>query len=535
MWRLYFNILVLSISQLTFAQDVFLPDANSSHYFEKLHVKHQLDLHADVRPFNIIQFLDSLQLEALTVGEKNQLEWAAGKYQGKKPVLFNAGLLRLLDKNIEGNYINVLPVLNFDFGKNQGQRHYINTRGAEVLGHLSNKVGVYTFIRENQYFFPDYLGTHMAYYNNTIPKQGRYRVFKEDGYDLSESEAYITYSPLRHVQFKFGKYKNFIGNGYRSMLLSENANSYLNIGMRLQFWKIDYQMLLTEMQDYPNYLPSSQMIRRKHSTFHYFSSRITKNITIGFFESVVYDRGDSATNSHFDLNYLNPFVMLRSTEYYIGSPDNALIGVNLYWNIAKKYQVYFQGLLDEFNVDHLIKDNQGWWANKYATQIGGKAYDLFGVEDLDLQLERNFARPFTYSYITTAESYSHASQPLAHPLGANFVENILLIKYRPTKKSFLQLQYMKYSKGFDEIGGVAFGGDIMRNYYDRGRGNDFGHETLQGSLTVVNYISLLYSYEMILGLNIDLSMMYRQDNFTNSYALTRLGLRYNLSYRHFDY
>ncbi len=182
-------------------------------------------------------------------------------------------MLRLLDKNIEGNYINVLPVLNFDFGKNQGQRHYINTRGAEVLGHLSNKVGVYTFIRENQYFFPDYLGTHMAYYNNTIPKQGRYRVFKEDGYDLSESEAYITYSPLRHVQFKFGKYKNFIGNGYRSMLLSENANSYLNIGMRLQFWKIDYQMLLTEMQDYPNYLPSSQMLRRKHSTFHYFSSK----------------------------------------------------------------------------------------------------------------------------------------------------------------------------------------------------------------------------------------------------------------------
>ena len=94
---------------------------------------------------------------------------------------------------------------------------------------------------------------------------------------------------------------------------------------------------------------------------------------------------------------------------------------------------------------------------------------------------------------------------------------------------------MNNSKGYDEDGGVSSGGDIMISYYDRGRGNDFGHETLQGSLTVVNYVSLLYSYEMILGLNIDISMMYRQDNSANSYALTRLGLRYNLSYRHFDY
>ena len=53
-------------------------------------------------------------------------------------------------------------------------------------------------------------------------------------------------------------------------------------------------------------------------------------------------------------------------------------------------------------------------------QLGAKYIDAFGIKNLDLQLEYNRVRPFTYSHRDSVANYTHYNQPLAHPLGANF-------------------------------------------------------------------------------------------------------------------
>ena len=76
-------------------------------------------------------------------------------------------------------------------------------------------------------------------------------------------------------------------------------------------------------------------------------------------------------------------------------------------------------MLDEFTAKEMFANN-GYWANKYGIQLGGKYFDAFGVRNLDLQAELNMVRPYTYSHYDSTSNYTHYNQPLAHPLGADF-------------------------------------------------------------------------------------------------------------------
>ena len=107
-----------------------------------------------------------------------------------------------------------------------------------------------------------------------------------------------------------------------------------------------------------------------------------------------------------------------------GSPDNALLGSNIRWKLNSRNTVYAQLMLDEFLLAE-VRAGNGWWANKQAFQLGYKSSNLF-VKQLNLQTEFNFVRPFTYSHRSNSQNYSNANQPLAHPLGSDFVESVSL-------------------------------------------------------------------------------------------------------------
>src|SRR5262249_22762278 len=134
-------------------------------------------------------------------------------------------------------------------------------------------------------------------------------------------------------------------------------------------------------------------------------------------------------------------------------------------------------VMDEFVLDH-IKSGDGWWANKFAVQLGGKYIDAFGIPNLDLQGEFNIARPFTYSHNTQYGNYSHYQQPLAHPLGANFKELVGVVRYQPLPRLNLTGKLMvrsvgrdstDYNWGSQEPQDLKYngGGDILKSYTSR--------------------------------------------------------------------
>ena len=168
---------------------------------------------------------------------------------------------------------------------------------------------------------------------------------------------------------------------------------------------------------------------KKYMSSHYLSINATKKLNISLFESVIWRMNHAPGSSGFDVNYLNPIVMLRPVEFSVGSSGNVLVGLNLNYKLPFSSYFYGQLLLDEFTLEQ-IKSNNGYWANKFAYQLGYKIFNAFSIDNLTLQTEYNLARPYTYSHFNTQQNYAHYNQPLAHPLGANFSELLLLLNYR---------------------------------------------------------------------------------------------------------
>jgi hypothetical protein len=104
---------------------------------------------------------------------------------------------------------------------------------------------------------------------------------------------------------------------------------------------------------------------------------------------------------------------------------------------------------------------------------------------LEVLAEVNVARPFIYSHGSSIQAWTHLNQSMAHPLGSNFVESCLRIRY--VKRLWCvteQLNAAATGRDYDvdSDGAIdSFGGNITRSYANPYGGN-FGHEIMQGEL-----------------------------------------------------
>ena len=124
----------------------------------------------------------------------------------------------------------------------------------------------------------------------------------------------------------------------------------------------------------------------------------------------------------FEPHYLLPMTSLRPTEYMQGSSDNALVGLEGLLRLGQggpdcPRHLYGQFLLDELIVSELLGGTE-WWGNKHGL-LGGL---LWTTRWGGWRIEGSAVRPWTYSHYTPTSAYLTGLTPLAHPLGANFVE-----------------------------------------------------------------------------------------------------------------
>jgi hypothetical protein len=439
---------------------------------------------------------------------------------------------------VEKDYIIVInPVLNFQGGRETqtNKQLFQNTRGAEIWGNIGGNergVGFYSLFTENQLlmpnpyrFFPDSL--------NFVPNELFFKNFKKQGaVDFFQARAYITFNAAKnYLKFQFGHDRHKIGNGYRSLILGDFAPQYLFFKINTDVKRLHYQNLFTQFSDNGQILGNT-LFGKKYGAFHRLSFDVAKNLKIGVNEMVIFDRQDSTQMNQFDLNYLNPVIFYRAVESNLGSRDNSLMALDLEWQIKNKYVIYGQFLLDEFNLKFL-KTQPNWWANKYAYQIGGRAFNLFGVKYLDVLAEYNRCRPYTYSHYRTTQSYSHFNQPLAHPLGANFSETVLEIKYRPSYKWFISIVNVFSISGRDtSLMGRNYGSNILRDY--QSRATEFNSVMYMGQKNNQFISDWTVSYMLKHNLMIDLRFNYRKQNQSDNLFLS-LGLRFNAINKKFDY
>ncbi|GAB3952217.1 hypothetical protein GCM10028805_33800 [Spirosoma harenae] len=451
--------------------------------------------------------------------------------------------------------LHVNPVFYFGIGADNtssessqipsGSRSlFFNTRGLEVRGTIGRKLGFYTFFSDTQSIFPEYIQQYGQTYGQTYdpnggiqptaPGESFIKTFGTRGVDFLSARGYITFNTLKIINVQFGHDRNFFGNGFRSMFLSDNSAPYLFLKLSTRLGKrIQYTNLFTSLQNTQAPLPKDEkLIPPKFAAMHHLSINITDHINLGVFEAEVFSR------DRLDLSYLNPIILYRYVESSLGSRDNAFIGIDLKANFLSHFMVYTQVMLDEFRLRPLL-DGKGDWTNKFAIQLGGKYIDAFNVPNLDLQAEFNLARPYTYSHEKSATvsagqtNYAHYSQPLAHPLGANFMEGLGIVRYQQKKLSGnLIAGVMMY--GADPDPDQNYGANILKDYNTkvRSEGNFIG----QGRKTVITYADLRASYMIRHNIFLEGRYLYRfQDsqNRTSSYTeqTASIALRWNLAYR----
>ena len=413
---------------------------------------------------------------------------------------------------LEGDDYKVIasPIINLSKGKEliDSKNTFTNSRGYLIEGDLGKKISFSTSFVENQAIFPNYLDESIRK-NNVVPGQGYARDFKETGFDYAMSSGYVTYRPNNMFALQFGHGKNFIGDGYRSLLLSDNTFNYPYLKIQTTFWKVQYTNLYAELMDI-NYfathgLPNWDQMGypKKYMSAHYLSLNATKKFNISLYEAVIWRMNHAPGSSGFDVNYLNPIAMLRPIEFSVNSPDNVLVGVNTKYAFESSY-MYGQLVLDEFSITDL-RANDGFWANKIGYQLGYKIFDPFNIDRLTLQTEYNYVRPYTYAHHNPQQNYAHYNQPLAHPLGANFSELLFMANYK-WKRFEIDAKIMFAKYGGDVKGEtVSYGSNVYfstGNYAQEaglvgmgsGRPSDYGIEMYQGNLTTIDCKSLNISY-----------------------------------------
>ncbi|MBS1754652.1 MAG: hypothetical protein R2765_05440 [Ferruginibacter sp.] len=539
------------------------------HFVDRMEIKQQknTDLNfSSVRPFNRkyiteqTEFIDSARLgftdatgmdkyqdwnsQDLTPIDEynlnsflmNNTEWVTGStetFYSRKPILktFYKTKPNFLEVKTNNFFLALNPVFQFKIGAESGYNRsiYLNSKGVTARGMIGRKIGFSTYLTDNQERGPRFFQQQVSQYR-AVPGVGFYKPFKTEGYDYFDARGYITFNAAKAIDIQFGYDKNFIGNGYRSLFLSDWGNSNLFLKLNTRIWKINYQNIFMEL--FPQFKKNGDsLLDRKYAAMHHLSMNVTKWLNIGLFEGVIFGR-----RNHFDFQYLNPIIFYRHIEGTVGSPDNALAGLDVKANIAHRAQIYGQLLLDEFILSK-IKNDPTYWANKWGLQLGVKYVDAFGVPNLDIQLETNRVRPFTYSHNDTVANYTHYNQPLAHPLGANFQEFIGIVRYQPAPKWYVYLQAIYYYKGLDSAG-INYGGNIFRDYSTRSMSN--GYKIGSGDKAKVFNAFLQVSYEIKENIFFEISGQYRNfKSLTNPTAsnttMVTAGVRMNMFTRQYDY
>ncbi|WP_242082789.1 gliding motility protein RemB [Aestuariivivens sediminis] len=405
--------------------------------------------------FNIEQ--DNLKREANT--------WGAKKF-------WNEHLVQ-----IEGEdyWFTIDPILDLQVGKDteaEFNTTYNNTRGILIQGGLGNKFNFYASVFESQGRFAKYVNDYAESLKAfgpdpaIIPGRGIAKRFKDDSYDYPVAEAYMSYTPSKFINIQFGHGKNFIGDGYRSLFLSDVASPSPFLKLNTTFWKIKYANTWMWLRDVRPEVTVDGAFLTKYMANHFLSWNVSERLNLGFFESVLWT---NTNNRGFDINYLNPIIFYRAIEFETGQgAGNAIVGASAKYKFNDHVNMYGQFILDEFSLSD-IKAGEKSWKNKYGYQLGLKYYNAFKVDNLLLQMEYNRIRPYTYSHNTVVLNYGHNNQSMAHLWGANFSEFVLLGHYH-YKRWFADAKLIFGKRGMDFNDGTdnySYGGDIYRNYNDR--------------------------------------------------------------------
>lgn len=451
-------------------------------------------------------------------------------------------------------YLTLDPLFNFEGGKDLNdstkEKLYKNTRGFLLKANIGEKFSMESSFYENQSTFVSYIDQYIQgtddlfasaanYDYNVIPGQGRSKKFKLNGYDYAMASGYISYTPVKIINIQAGHGKHFIGDGYRSLLLSDNAFNYPFARITATYKNIQYTNLYTSFMNLTNggnKIPPGieRLFQKKTGSFQFLSVHLWKRLTLGAFQGMIWEAADSINKQHVNFHTFNPVIGINALNYGLRDKNNILLGLTCKLKIIPDLFLYGQFMLD----DAKRNDDNTDVRNKHGYQAGFKYINAFTINNLMLQAEYNTVRPYAYASQHPQQSYSHYNQALTHPLGANFREVVGILNYR-LRDFFTEIKCNYALKGKDSLLG-NFGGNVFKADTQQIPSVTGKMNTTQGLLTTILYqdVHIGYLINPVTNLNIVIGLTNRMENVAGKTAHTQfvyMGICTSLSNFYYDF
>jgi hypothetical protein len=448
----------------------------------------------------------------------------------------NGHLIRYSDDQFTA-WIDPILSLNGGYSNRPGGATYQNSRGVQAGMLIGKTIGVGFAFTENQASYPQFVKDFVEANENVLPGQGQVKGFKDGGYDYAFSDAYLRWAPGKVFSATMGYGQNFLGEGYRSLFLSDNSFNYPFLQLNLNLKKLHYTVLYNNYQNLDYRFPDDSY-QRKWSTIHYLTVKLGKRWHVGVLDAVLWQAEDSLRERGFDFAYLNPIPFLRPIEFSRGSPDNMVMGLHAKYRAGKGTYLYTQVMLDDLNFQASQDSSAQHLNNKYSIQAGAKYFGQIASVQVMARSEYNYARPYIYGHRKPAQSYTNYQQALAHPLNANFHEGIIQLManksrwYLESTNQFAFVGREDSSTAYPE-GNNLFGGEANVPA--------FGTYTLQGikHTQFTNQLAIGWTINPRWNMAIEASILYKSvtpENQTGENTLWfRLGLTTRLRNMYLDF
>lgn len=478
MKKVLLYLLITGLPAFVFAQIHYQPYSFQHYQNYAKEIYNDTIAHTSVKPF---------------VGKHLNAEYAISDRDTTKNWLYRKIFQEhLIEVNKEDHtfFADFMP--DFIIGKQTGTNSktlWTNTRGVQAGLTVKDKFSFYFSFYENQARFPTHIDS-AAMAIGGLPGQGFSKNVERSEFDWMNTTVNLTYQFAEAFNVSLAYDKVHIGEGYRSVLLSESPYNFTHAKFSGNVGRFQYHSIWATMLDRKN--PSGggvidESIYRqgdgvKFAAFQYVDYLLTSNATLGVFHSLIWPEENEPG----------------------AKKVNGGLGLN------GKYQPWSNILLyGQVYADDLSKFSFNKKADRrVAYQLGGRAMDIFGAKNLNVTLEYNQAAPYTYQHENDRINYSSNGEPLAHPAGANFREILGILTYTWNRWNvYGQSMFSRY--GVDPDATSNYGQDLFKQTIDN---NTFQIGQGQTTNLFYNELRLAYVLNPKYNLRFELGLINRRQN-----------------------
>ena len=399
------------------------------------------------KPYNNGSFLPATAYEYDLIAA---IKDSSKQYYDFTDILFKKYLFELEGDDYS---LRITPMVDFSLGRDLSDTTsphlFQNTRGFYVEGTLMKNFSFSTSFYENQgryavyqskyykmfgEFYPS--GGSYSQQNAVIPGAARTKSFKGNGFDYAYAIGSLSYRPLPYLRITAGNNQQFVGDGHRSILLSDNSIPVpyyrvdLSMGNKFSFTYMRARLMNLLRRPFTS--SAESYYEAKGYSVNYLTYKPTENINISLFDGALWNRGDSliGRNAH-PLNY-SPVPLVSSLILKGKNESSALTGLNVGVQLGMRHHLYGQVAIYDLNTE------------KLAFQIGYRGYRFFDLNDLMLQVEFNSIPSGFYLNANPRLNYVNFNLPLGHVKGDGFNEIVFRGSYE-WKRLYIEENLVYYS------------------------------------------------------------------------------------------